>query len=244
MKNPSRTAPLGLILGLLSTIAIFCAVQTVAQSTLGSSLANYKGSPLAMVASTLIGPVANKMVIIASVVAILGILSSLPLVFPRVMFAGAEKKILPSFLAKVHPKFATPSNAIITFSVIAFVVAISGGFRQLAVIVSASLLLLYAGVVLATIRLRFKKNIATGGTFRLPFGITIHIAALFAIGLFITQLQQKELAGTAITVALLSIIYFFQTLRKKVAPAVPSAALQLQASPVTVSNSLEPTDKT
>ncbi len=192
MKNPSRTAPLGLLFGLLATIIIFCAVQLVAQSTMGASLANYKEAPLAEVASILMGPWAHKMIIVASVIAIFGILTSLPLVFPRVMFAGAENKLLPAFLAKVHPRFATPSNAIISFSVIAWMVAVSGGFRQLAIIVSASLLLLYTGVVLATIKFRFKKDIDRSGSFRIPGGITVHIAALFALGWFIFQLRLRN----------------------------------------------------
>lgn len=228
MKNPRRTAPIGLLGGLLATIVIFCAIQSVAQSTLGASLANYKGSSLAAVASTLISPSAGKMMIIASVTAILGVLFSLPLVFPRVMFAGAEKKLLPVYLAKVHPKFATPSNAIITFSVIAFFVAISGGFRQLTVIVSASMLLLYAGVILATIKLRFKKNVDKKGTFRLPFGITIHIAALLATGAFIMQLQQKELVGTALFIIVLSIIFLQKTIRNKMIPNVAITDLHVK----------------
>ncbi|MBA2499228.1 MAG: amino acid permease [Chitinophagaceae bacterium] len=182
MKNPSRTAPLGLLWGLLATIFIFCAIQLVAQSTLGSSLVNFKEAPLAEVARSQMGSWAYTMIIVASVIAIFGILTSLPLVFPRVIFAGAENNLLPGFLAKVHPRFATPANAIITFSVIAWMVAVSGGFRQLAIIVSASLLLLYSGVVLATIRFRFKKNNNTTNNFRIPGGLTVHITALFALG--------------------------------------------------------------
>ena len=227
MKNPSRTAPLGLLYGLLAAIVIFCSIQLVAQSTLGSSLANYKEAPLAAVASNLLGPWAHKIIIGASVIAIFGILNSLPLVFPRVMFAGAENKLLPGYLAKVHPGFSTPANAIITFSVIAWIVAVSGGFRQLAIIVSASLLLLYTGVVLATIKFRFKKNVDRSGMFKIPGGITIHLAALFALGWFIFQLQSKDLAGTAIFIGILSVIYLFKTMRKKVVPVIKASGVEI-----------------
>ncbi len=224
MKNPSRTAPLGLLWGLLATIFIFCAIQLVAQSTLGSSLVNFKEAPLAEVARSQMGSWAYTMIIVASVIAIFGILTSLPLVFPRVIFAGAENKLLPGFLAKVHPRFATPANAIITFSVIAWMVAVSGGFRQLAIIVSASLLLLYSGVVLATIRFRFKKNNNTTNNFRIPGGLTVHITALFALGLFIFQLESKELAGTALFIIILSVLYLFKTPRKKVIPPIKTVS--------------------
>ncbi len=223
MKNPRRTAPLGLLYGLLATIVIFCAIQLVAQSTLGSSLARYKEAPLAEVAVRLIGPLAGKMVIAASVIAISAILVSLPLVFSRVMFAGAKNSLLPAFLGKVHPRFATPSNAIITFSIIAWFIAVSGGFRQLAIIVSASLLLLYTAVVLATIQFRFRKTV-TAGAFKIPGGLTVPVAALVALGWFIFQLQKKELIGTAIFVACLTIIYLFMTKFRSKKPARPAAA--------------------
>ena len=229
MKNPSRTAPLGLLFGLLATVVIFCAIQLVAQSTLGVSLKSFKEAPLAEVASNLLGPWAHRIVIVASMIAIFGILTSLSLVFPRVMFAGAENKLLPGYLAKVHPRFSTPANAIITFSVIAWIVAVSGGFRQLAIIVSASLLLLYTGVVLATIKFRFKKNVDRTGTFRIPGGITVPIAALFALGWFVFQLQNKELAGTAIFIGLLSVIYVFKKNAKKIVPHVKTSGQKIKA---------------
>ncbi|KAA9042151.1 amino acid permease [Ginsengibacter hankyongi] len=210
MKNPSRTAPLGILYGMVATIVIFCFVQLAAQGVLGSDLANYKEAPLAEVADKAIGPIGHTIVIVASLVAIFGILNSLPLAFPRVMLAGAEDKLLPGYLAKIHPRFATPANAIITFSVIAFFVAVSGGFRQLAIIVSASLLLLYVGVVLATIKFRLKKKVDRPGTFKIPGGLIIPITALVALGCFIMQLQAKEIIGITVFIGVLSIIYFIR----------------------------------
>jgi len=215
MKNPSRSAPLGLLYGILATVVIFCGVQLVAQSSLGTSLANYKEAPMAEVANRFAGPWGHKAIIAASVIAIFGILSSLPMVFSRVMFAGANNNLLPAYLGKIHPRFATPANAIITFSAISFLVAVSGGFRQLAVIVSAALLLLYAGVVLATIKFRFKRNLDRSGTFKIPGGLVVPVAALLALSFFIVQLKSSELLGTAFFISSLSVIYFVKHLSKR-----------------------------
>ena len=227
MKNPSRTAPLGLLFGMLATILIFCGIQLVAQSTLGTSLAGFTAAPLAAVADKLVGSWSHSFIIAASAISVFGILNSLPMVFPRVMFAGANNNLLPSYLAKVHPRFSTPANAILSFSTIAFIVAISGGFRQLATIVSAALLLLYVGVVLATIRFRLKKNIDRSGTFQIPGGIAVHIAALFALGWFIIQLKSNELIGMGIFIVLLSAIYLFKIIQKKVAPTTITSEVEI-----------------
>jgi APA family basic amino acid/polyamine antiporter len=62
-------------------------------------------------------------------------------------------------LAKVHPRFATPYISIMVYAGIGFVMEISGGFKQMAIFASASLLLIYLGVALATIRLMKKYTI-------------------------------------------------------------------------------------
>jgi APA family basic amino acid/polyamine antiporter len=215
MKNPSRTGPLGLLFGILGTIIIFCAIQLVAQGVLGNELASHKEAPLAEVAGKIAGPWGHTAIIACSLIAILGILNSLPLVFSRVMYAGAKDGLLPGYLAKVHPRFATPANAIASFSVIAFAVAASGGFRQLAILVSATLLLIYMGVVLATIKFRIANKTEKPGTFRIPGGFTVPVVALLAIGLFIIQLEIKEMIGVSIFIAILSFIYLLMMWKKR-----------------------------
>lgn len=210
MKNPSRTAPLGILYGTLGTIFIFCLIQLTAQGVLGNELIKYKEAPLAAVAGKLVGGWGHALIIAASAAAIFGVLTSLPLVFPRVMYAGAKDRILPAFLAKVNLRLATPVNAIITFSAISLIVAVFGGFRQLAIIVSASLLLLYAGVVLAVIKFRFTKKAKQKDSFKIPGGLIVPVAALLVLIWFFIQLEWKEIIGASIFIAVLSIVYFIK----------------------------------
>ena len=141
-------------------------------------------------------------------------LNSVLMLFPRIMYAGAKHKHLPEYLSLVHPRFATPSWAIISFSVIALLVAASGGFKQLAVLATGTMIVLYIGVVLAVIKLRLQKK-ADEPSFKLPGGLTIPILALIALCWFLLQLKKIELSGIAIFIAIISIIYIVRQRYKK-----------------------------
>ncbi len=206
MKNPNRTAPLGLLLGVTTIVVFYSLVQIVAQSALGESLIHQK-APLAAAAGTLLGSWGTRMLIVCGIIAIFGSLNSLVLVFSRVMFAGANDNLLPKYLSKVHPRYATPYWAIITLSVIAFLMAVSGGFRQLLILATISMLLLYVGVILAVIKFRLKDSAEYPAAFILPGGLAIPIITLIFLSWFLFQSKSKEVLGIGIALSLLSIIY-------------------------------------
>ncbi len=206
MKNPNRTAPLGLILGVIILVVFYALLQLVSQSALGTELVNQK-APLAAVAGILLGTWGIKVLIACGVIAIFGSYYSTILGFPRVLFAGAKDGLLPKFLSTVHPKYATPHLAIISFSAIAFIMAVSGGFRQLIVLATITLLITYAGVVLALIKFRLKENETYPAGFKLPGGLLIPIVTLMVLGWFLFQSKLNELIAVGIFLAVLSVIY-------------------------------------
>lgn len=206
MKNPNRTAPLGLILGVIILVVFYALIQIVSQSALGDELANQK-APLAAVAGILLGSWGIKILIACGVIAIFGSFYSTILGFPRVLFAGAKDGLLPKFLSTVHPKYATPHLAIISFSAIAFIMAVSGGFRQLIVLATITLLITYAGVTLALIKFRLKENKSYPAGFKLPGGLLIPVVTLIILGWFLCQSKLEELIAVGIFLALLSVIY-------------------------------------
>jgi amino acid transporter len=131
------------------------------------------------------------------------------------LFAGARDGLLPKPLAKVHHRFFTPYIAIAFYTSAGFLLAISGGFKQLATIASASVLIIYLGVVLATIK-RSNKNIAaTEKTFRVPGGMLVPLLASIGIIWLLCSLSRLELMGIAIFTLVFSSIYLIMKLVKK-----------------------------
>ena len=115
--------------------------------------------------------------------------------------------MFPKFLGKVHSTFATPYLAIITYAALVFIFSISGGFKQLAMLASAAILLIYLAVILATVKLRRKKQPASEKTFRAPGGLVTPCIGIAAIVWLLSSLSKWEILSTIIFIVAAGIIY-------------------------------------
>ena len=114
----------------------------------------------------------------------------------------------------MHPQFFTPHVAIIVYATLGFLFAVFGGFKQLIVLSSAATILIYLGVVLATIKLRFKKT-APEKTFTIPGGITVPLIAAAIIIWLLSNLSQAEIIGISIFIAVLVFIFLIMQMIKR-----------------------------
>jgi len=207
IKNPSKTVPLGLLLGIGGLLVLYVGLQTVAQGVLGPELAKNTEAPLVAVAIEVFGEWGGKMLIAGVVISIYGALSGDMLGGPRVIFASSLDNNLPSFLGKVHPKYKTPYVAIIFFAIVVGVFALSGTFKYLAVVATGSLLLIDLGVSLAVLRLRRRDGLPKDGEFRLPFGPVIPLMSCAIVGWLLLQLPRDEAVSIALLVVACVAIY-------------------------------------
>lgn len=211
VRDPARTVPLGLLVGITGILSLYVGLQTVSQGVLGPELANHTEAPLAAVAAQVFGDWGSKMLLVGGVISIYSTVSGDLLCTPRVIFAAARDKNLPTFLGRVHPRFKTPYVAIIFFAAVICGFALTGTFRPLAVVASGSILSVYAGVCLAVIRLRQRDGMPGDGEFRLPFGPTIPLLACVVIAWLLLQITAEEAKGLA---ALLGVATAFYGIRK------------------------------
>jgi amino acid transporter len=144
-----------------------------------------------------------------------GMLSGQILNLPRVFFRLAVDGVIPiAKLASIHHKFKTPYLSILLYAGLGFTVASLGGFRQLAVIASASMLLVYFGVSLSVIQLRKTKTTAQG-EFKIPLGYTVPIISAGVILYFLSNMSKTQIQGTFILIGILTLVYFFAKVLKK-----------------------------
>lgn len=207
-KDPKRTVPLGIFLGGTIVLIVYILLQTVTQGILGPAIAGFKDAPLAAVAEKIIGPIGVTILLITAAISCFGSVSADVMATPRSLFAGAIDGMFPKFLGRVHPKFATPHLAVITYGALIFIFSISGGFKQLAVLASAAILLIYLAVILATIKLRKQKQEASEKTFRAPGGLIFPLIGIATIAWLLTSLKKWEILSTLIFIAAVCVIYF------------------------------------
>src|SRR5438093_7634426 len=120
---------------------------------------------------------------------------------PRALFAFARDGVLPSVLARVHPRFHTPYIAIVVYAAIVAALAISSSFTQLAILANVAALTLYLMCVAASYELQRRDVRAGGPPFRLPGGPAIPMLAAAVIVWLLSNATGRELVVEGLVVA-------------------------------------------
>jgi APA family basic amino acid/polyamine antiporter len=97
--------------------------------------------------------------------------------------------------------------AIGTYASLCFVIAVSGSFGLLVIIVSSSTLLLYMVCCLGLLRLRAPNSVMTGEPFHGPGGPYVPLAADAIMIWILTTVEWKELAQAARLIILSGGVY-------------------------------------
>ncbi len=216
IKNPKKTVPLGLLLGISGVLILYLSIQFITQGILGESVAIYKDAPLAAVSGIVFGKIGITLITITTAVSMLGGLGGEILSVPRVLFASARDGLFPKPLARIHPRFLTPYMAIIFYASFGLMFATFGGFNQLAILASASSLINYLAVVLATLKLRKTDTSTFENSFRVPGGILVPMLAAIAIVWLLSNLSKEELMSFIIFITVFSFLYLILKKIKKI----------------------------
>jgi len=206
--QPNRTIPRALAIAMLSTTILYVAIQVIAQGILGSSLATSK-APLAD-AMAHIHPALRAMMLAGTALSMFGWLGSDILGSPRQLFAFARDGLLPRVLGRLHPRSHAPYVAILCYSTIAIVLALTGTFAELVVLSTLAIAALYiAGCAASWVLAR--RRVALSGTplnFRFLGAATVigisSMLALIALG------SRQEIIGLATLIGLSILLYLIQ----------------------------------
>lgn len=208
LRDPSRTVPRGILLGLGGVTVLYMSVQFVAQGVLGPALA-HSTTPLADAAGAALGPWGRTLLLVGVVVSTFGYLTGMALASPRTLFAFARDGYLPRALAAVHPAYRTPWISVIAQLTVVCALAIMSNFAPLAVISNVAALLAYFGCAAGAWELR-RRGVQEAGTtpFAMPGGAVIPVLSCLAIVLLLTSITASEWLVLAEVAAVATVIFF------------------------------------
>lgn len=206
VRDTARTVPRAIALAMAGITLLYIALQVSAQGILGPALPG-AATPLADAAGLAFGGGGRVLLLAGAAVSMFGYLGGMTLSVPRAVFAMAADGFLPRALAAVHPVHRTPHVAIVTQSLAALALAVTGTFERLAILANVAALALYFGCALASWRLRAGGRTAdTAGT-RVPLGGVAPFLAMPVILWLLTGLTRDEWIGFAAVVGLGSLVY-------------------------------------
>lgn len=220
VRDPARTVPRAVFLGLAVVVVAYLAIHIVAEGVLGPALATSK-TPLADAAAVAMGAGGRTLILVGSTVSMFGFLSAMTLATPRMWFAFAEHGFLPRAVGRVQPRFRTPAVAIAVQAALTIAIALSGTFGVLANIANAAVLLVYAACCAAAVVLR-RRGVRTGSgePYEIPGGIAVPVAAMAVIVVLLGMgLRPVEWLAVGIAFAAGLLVYALAAMRGSVRAA-------------------------
>ncbi|MDQ3171109.1 MAG: amino acid permease [Acidobacteriota bacterium] len=128
---PERNLPRSLIMGVIVVVIVYVLVNVAYLRLLGLEGLAATATPAADAAARAIGPAGDKFVAAAIAISTFGFLDLAVLAPTRVYYAAAADGYLPSALARLHPRYGTPTLAIAVQAIWAILLVLTGTYGDL-----------------------------------------------------------------------------------------------------------------
>jgi basic amino acid/polyamine antiporter, APA family len=197
VHHPHKNVPFALGIALLIVTLIYIGIQVVAIGTLPEL--STSTTPLAEATYLFAGKGGAVVLTIGAIITILGTMNVLVLTCSRLLFAMAEQKQLPALLANIHPRFQTPSIALLISTSLLLVITLLSNFIQALSISALIRLFTFVTTALAVFILR-KKQGAAPFQIRYPF-VIVALAVVLCVGL-LWYSNWKEVEAVAVLAAI------------------------------------------
>ena len=150
VKDPRRTLPLAIIIGLGLCIFVYLAVNWAYLYVMNIDEIAASERIAADVAERLIGPTGGALISLAVMISTFGTINAGMVYIPRITYGMAKEGLFFKQFAYVHPRYRTPSKTIVLLTVLSIFWTILGDFEA---IIGAILYVLYIFYILSIIAL-------------------------------------------------------------------------------------------
>jgi APA family basic amino acid/polyamine antiporter len=167
MREPARTVPRSILIGIVTVVAIYVAVNLAYFFALGPAIAQ-SDRVASDAVSAMIGPWGANLIALAILCSTFGANAANMLAGPRVAFAMARDGLVPGKLSEIHRRFQSPANAVWFFAIWASVLTLTGGYEHLITMAMFANWILFALVALSVVVLR-RRHPEWERPYRVPF---------------------------------------------------------------------------
>jgi APA family basic amino acid/polyamine antiporter len=183
MKNPRRVVPLSLIIGIALVVVIYVFTNMIYHRTLGMEGMRESTIVASDTAIQLMGPIGAGFVALLVMISTTGSINGTMMTAPRAYYAMAKDGLFFKWLDFVHPKFRTPSRAILAHCVwSAVILLIRRTFETIASGMVFALLIFLILNTLALFKLR-RNKIGGEDVYRVPLFPILPI--IFLVGIIV-----------------------------------------------------------
>jgi APA family basic amino acid/polyamine antiporter len=221
VKNPVRTLPRALVLGVLGVLAAYVVVSAIFLYVVPIETVTSDQTFVAQAGTVLFGKTGANVLSAAVVICVVGSVAALIMVCPRVYYAMARDGVFLHAVAKVDPKFGTPVRAIgILGMLIALLVAI-GAFEQI-IAYFIFVAVLFLGLTVSTLFVFRQRDRASGRVPKVrapgyPF-TPLAFLALIVLLLALTFIRSPQQVLLGCGVVLLGLPVYFLLQRQHIVP--------------------------
>ncbi len=212
--NPRRTILIGFGSAIL-TLVILCIITfTSSVGVAGWEAIVYKSdgttsdSPLPLALGHIVASnnVLYRLLITVGLFGLVASFHGIILAAGRASFEFGRVRFAPAFLGKIHPRFRTPSNALLVNMVIGVIALLTGKTSEIITISVFGALTLYIVSMIALLRLR-KKEPALERPFKVPMYPAFPVTALIIAAVSFVAMTIYNLKLACIYLLLLGICY-------------------------------------
>lgn len=178
IENPKRNLPIALLAGTIAVVVIYVAANIVYLRAMGLNGLAATAAPAADAANRMFGAGGGVFMSSAIAISTFGFLDLAILAPTRVYYAMAADRLFVPALATLHPRYATPSLAIIVQSTWACILALTGSYEQLANYVVFADWIFFGLTVLTVLAFRHKLPLSNrpADAFRAPGYPVVQVA--------------------------------------------------------------------
>ena len=192
IERPQRNVPLSILVGVLIVVLVYVSANLAYVYVLGQAGIARSDRVAADAMSAMIGPMGATLISLAILCSTVGAISANVLAGPRVFFAMARDGRLWSGLARIHPRYETPANAIWAMAAWAGVLTLTGGYEHLITMSQFVNWIFFTMVVLSVMVLRYRQPGRVRPYRTTGYPITVLVFALVSSAFVVNTLVESR----------------------------------------------------